>query len=132
MKVMVGVGCDRDVAFATLSEGVLLGLQRVGLTERAVVGLATIDKKNDEAAVLALAEVKGWPLFFFDAAQLSRVTVPNPSETVRRYMGTPAVSEAAALLAAGVGVEGLILEKFKHRGADRKHATVSIALMKEN
>ncbi|WP_297478227.1 cobalamin biosynthesis protein [Ferrovum sp.] len=132
MKVMVGVGCDRDVAFATLSEGVLLGLQRVGLTERAVVGLATIDKKNDEAAVLALAEAKGWPLFFFDAAQLSRVTVPNPSETVRRYMGTPAVSEAAALLAAGVGVEGLILEKFKHRGADRKHATVSIALMKEN
>ncbi len=129
---MVGVGCDRDVAFATLSEGVLLGLQRVGLTERAVVGLATIDKKNDEAAVLALAEAKGWPLFFFDAAQLSRVTVPNPSETVRRYMGTPAVSEAAALLAAGVGVEGLILEKFKHRGADRKHATVSIALMKEN
>ncbi len=129
---MVGVGCDRDVAFATLSEGVLLGLQRVGLTERAVVGLATIDKKNDEAAVLALAEAKGWPLFFFDAAQLSRVTVPNPSETVRRYMGTPAVSEAAALLAAGVGLEGLILEKFKHRGADRKHATVSIALMKEN
>ncbi|EQD71647.1 cobalamin (vitamin B12) biosynthesis CbiG protein [mine drainage metagenome] len=132
MKVMVGVGCDRDAAFATLQEGVSLGLQQAGLTEDAVVGLATIDQKNDEVAVLELAAVKGWPLFFFNAAQLSQVPVPNPSETVRRYMGTPAVSEAAALLAAGVGLEGLILEKFKHRGADRKHATVSIALMKEN
>jgi cobalt-precorrin 5A hydrolase len=54
---------------------------------------------------------------------------------VRQYTGTPSVSEAAALL-AGAGVLGrsealpmtaLLVEKFKHRGADGRNATVSIA-----
>ena len=52
--------------------------------------------------------------------------VPNPSATVLKYMGTPAVAEAAALLAARVGAEKLLVEKHKHRGADGKNATVSI------
>jgi cobalt-precorrin 5A hydrolase len=60
------------------------------------------------------------------------VPVPNPSETVRKYMGTPAVAEAAALLAAGVDMRALLLEKYKYRGEDGKNATVSIASMKEN
>ena len=53
--------------------------------------------------------------------------VPNPSATVLKYMGTPAVAEAAALLAAHAGIEQLLVEKHKHRGADGKNATVSIA-----
>jgi cobalt-precorrin 5A hydrolase len=53
--------------------------------------------------------------------------VPNPSETVRRYTGTPSVSEAAALLAAGAGMEALLVEKHKHRGPDGRNATVSVA-----
>ena len=42
-------------------------------------------------------------------------------------MGTPAVAEAAALLAANGRMEDLVLEKFKFRGPDGKNATVSIA-----
>jgi cobalt-precorrin 5A hydrolase len=53
--------------------------------------------------------------------------VPNPSETVRRHTGTPSVSEAAALLAAGADAGDLLLEKHKIEDADGKHATVSIA-----
>ena len=91
------------------------------------MGIATIEKKNDEAAILQLAAEKNWALHFFTAAQLAQVEVPNPSETVLKYMGTPAVAEAAALLAAGVKMDGLLLEKHKYRGEDGKNATVSIA-----
>ena len=42
-------------------------------------------------------------------------------------MGTPAVAEAAALLAADVAMQDLLLEKYKYRGTDGKNATVSIA-----
>eukprot|EP01034_Spumella_vulgaris_P045428 gene45428-56587_t len=63
------------------------------------------------------------------AAQLAAVPVPNPSATVQRYMGTPSVSEAAALLAARADLRALVVEKHKLRGPDGKNATVSIARM---
>jgi len=56
---------------------------------------------------------------------------PNPSEVVMKYVGTPAVAEAAALLVAGENQEQLLIEKHKCRGEDEKNATVSIVLMKE-
>jgi cobalamin biosynthesis protein CbiG len=55
--------------------------------------------------------------------------VPHPSETVRRHTGTPSVSEAAALLAAGTDSRPpqLLIEKHRLRGPDGRNATVSIA-----
>jgi cobalt-precorrin 5A hydrolase len=58
--------------------------------------------------------------------------VPNPSATVLRYLGTPSVSEAAALLAAGSTAKDLLIEKHKYRGADQKNATISIARIKHD
>ena len=57
------------------------------------------------------------------------MTVPNPSETVRKHTGTPSVSEAAALLAAGTDLSHLLIEKHRLRGPDGRNATVSIARM---
>ena len=68
-------------------------------------------------------------LHWYSAAQLAAVPVPNPSATVQRYMGTPSVSEAAALLAAQTDLSALVVEKHKLRGPDGKNATVSIARM---
>jgi cobalt-precorrin 5A hydrolase len=67
-------------------------------------------------------------LRFYPPEQLAAVPVPNPSETVRKHTGTPSVSEAAALLAAGAaGPEALLVEKHKCRGTDGRSATVSVA-----
>jgi cobalt-precorrin 5A hydrolase len=43
---------------------------------------------------------------------LAAVPVTNPSETVRKYMGTPVVAEAAALLASR---GERVMEKHKDR-----------------
>ena len=126
-RVTLGVGCDRGTAPETLHTAVMQALASVHLEPVAVATLATIDQKHDEAAILLLAAAQGWPLRLFGATELAQVPVPNPSATVLAYMGTPAVAEAAALLAANGRMEDLVLEKFKYRGPDGKNATVSIA-----
>lgn len=127
MRVILGVGCDRGTPYETLETAVNDALAQAQLGRESVRGLATIDKKSDEGCILDLAARTRWPLQFFSAEELARVPVPNPSATVLKYMGTPAVAEAAALLAAGAGPGALLVEKHKHRGADGKNATVSIA-----
>lgn len=126
MKVILGMGCDRGTSQETLETVIDLALQEANLSRDAVQALATIDKKNDEIALLALSSEHGWPLNFYSAEQLAQVEVPNPSEVVRKYMGTPAVAEAAAILAANTDMQDLIIEKMKYLGADKKNATVSI------
>ncbi len=74
-------------------------------------------------------EVVSAPKHPYTRALLSAVPVPNPSAAVQRYMGTPSVSEAAALLAAQADLSALVVEKHKLRGPDGKNATVSIARM---
>lgn len=125
----IGLGCDRGVPLATVQEAVQAALAQAGAQAAQVVSAASIALKRDEAALLALAQDHGWPLHFYEAHELATVEVPHPSETVRRYTGTPSVSEAAALLAAGPGtpMAALVVEKHKHRGADGRNATVSIA-----
>ena len=129
MKLVLGIGCDRGVSLETLSTAVDQALAQIEQRRGAVVALASIDKKNDEVALLALAAQRAWSLHFFSAEQLAQVDVPNPSAVVLKYMGTPAVAEAAALLAAQTGMEKLLLEKYKYLGRDGKIATVSIARM---
>lgn len=129
-KAVMGLGCDRQVALATLQEGVRRALVACGVDHAQVRCVATIDVKSDETAILELAALCKWPVRYFSAAQLAQVPVPNPSEVVRRHMGTPAVSEAAALLAARPGGV-LVLEKMKYLGADGKNVTVSIVLDEE-
>lgn len=125
----IGLGCDRGVTLETMREAVRGALAVAGAQPRQVTAAASITLKSDEAALLALAEEHGWPLRFYEAHELAAVAVPHPSETVRRYTGTPSVSEAAALLAAGVDtpMTALVVEKHKHKGADGRNATVSIA-----
>lgn len=126
MKLAVGLGCDRGAILPTLETVLDSALSLIDATRDNIVLFATIDKKNDEACMLQLAENLRVPLHFFTAEQLAAVTVPNPSETVRKYMGTPAVSEAAAILVAQTDASQLLVEKHKHLGTDGKNATVSI------
>lgn len=129
MQVAVGLGCDRGTPVATVAQTLDAALARAGLAREQVVVLATIEAKRDEPAFMELAAQGGWPLRFFSAADLAAVPVPNPSATVLRHMGAPSVSEAAALLAGQATADQLLVEKFKHKGADGRNATVSIATL---
>lgn len=127
ITVTLGLGCDRNTPAATIAQAIAEALAAAGLQAAQVRGAASIDLKADEAGLLDCARIAGWSIRFYPAAELAAVTVPNPSETVRKYTGTPSVSEAAALLLAGADSRCLLIEKHKVRGPDGKNATVSIA-----
>lgn len=135
MNVALGLGCDRGTPLVTLQHALRAALVQAGAQAGQVVAAASITLKADEPGLLALAAEHGWAMAFYAPAELAGVPVPNPSETVRRYTGTPSVSEAAALLAGAralgheqaLPMTALLVEKFKHRGADGRNATVSIA-----
>ena len=131
MKIALGLGCDRNTPVDTLRMALTaaLAVGRARLGDVAAVG--SIDLKSDEPAMRELAAEHGWRIHFYAAAELAAVDVPNPSETVRKYTGTPSVSEAAALLVAGADKSALIIEKLSHRGPDGRNATVSIARIPE-
>ena len=129
MNVTLGIGCDRGTPVETIERAVQEALTCAGAALGDVVTVASIDLKADEVGLLALARQHGWTIRFHAAAALAVVPVPNPSETVRKHTGTPSVSEAAALLEAGADASHLLVEKHKVRGADGRHATVSIAKM---
>ncbi|RTL47419.1 MAG: cobalamin biosynthesis protein [Rhodocyclaceae bacterium] len=130
-KIAAGLGCDRGTPFATVAQVLDEALAQAGVEASQLAVIATIEAKADEAAFLELAAARDLPLRFYSAAQLAAVEVPNPSETVRRYMGTPSVCEAAALLAANAGADALVIEKHKLRGPDGRNATVSLARFSE-
>lgn len=128
MKIALGIGCDRGTPVQTLARAVAQALARADGHLADVAAVASITLKADEPGLLALAAQQGWAPLFYPPTQLATVAVPNPSEAVRRYTGTPSVGEAAALLAAGApDASALRVEKHKVRGDDGRHATVSVA-----
>ena len=82
--------------------------------------ICTIDIKADEPVIQHLKS-EGYPVRFFTAEELAQIDVPTPSETVEKYVGTPSVCEAAALLASNHGK--LLLPKVKG-----KNFTLAVAI----
>ena len=75
---------------------------RQHLHPAAIREFATIDVKADEPVVRFL-QAEGFRVRFFTADQLAAVSVPTPSATVARHVGTPSVAEAAAILDSNNG-----------------------------
>ncbi len=126
-RVVLGIGCDRNTPANSIEIAVLQALKSVNLDINQVVKIASIDKKSDEIGLLSFANLYQHKIIFYTAQELSRVEVPNPSEVVKKYVGTPAVAEAAALLSAQTKKHDLMVEKYKFRGVDNRNVTVSIA-----
>lgn len=112
-NLWLGIGCERDTSLRVLQAAIQRTLDTTGLSHGAIAGVASLDLKGDEPAILSLCERHQWPLRLFDAKQLSTVNVPHPSAVVAAEVGTPSVAEAAAILAAAPGT--LIVPKRIHR-----------------
>ncbi|MCS5692486.1 precorrin-3B C(17)-methyltransferase [Cyanobium sp. FGCU-6] len=125
----LGMGCERNTDLGVLERLVDRTLATHDLAAEAVAGLATIDRKGDEPALLALARERGWAVRLFSATDLAAIPVPHPSAAVAREMGTASVAEAAALRAAGGTQEQLRVAKTIGRAeaGERGAATLAIA-----
>lgn len=109
--LVLGVGCERGADAEALVKAVQQHLAAANLPLARIAGIASATLKQDEPALAALSQTLGGaPLRCFEASALATVAVPNPSAVVQAEIGTPSVSEAAALLGAGEGA-ALVLEK---------------------
>ncbi|MGB3769194.1 MAG: precorrin-3B C(17)-methyltransferase [Phormidesmis sp.] len=97
----LGIGCERDTDKALIEYAVEKVCRENHLAMEAIAGVATLDLKADEAGLLDLVKEKSWPLRCFKASVLKKIAVPNPSKVVQDAVGTPSVSEAAAIAVAG-------------------------------
>jgi len=126
-SLILGLGCDKGASTEMVERGIATILAKHGLSRKSVKAVATIDKKKDEPAFVALSERLGWPLHIYAAEELDVVPgIENPSETVKRHVGSRGVAEPAALLAAGA--EALLVPKQSYTEPDAgRSMTLAVA-----
>ena len=81
----------------------------------AIMGVASIDLKNDEDGLLKIAEKYDWPLKFFTKEQINAICPTVQESKIYEKVGVYGVCEPAALLAASQGTDPgrLIIGKIK-------------------
>ena len=110
----LGLGCNRGTDAAEMLGLINTSLEKFNLSRASIAGMASVDLKNDEPGLLALAEQMNLPLTFFNRQELASVEVPNPSAAAEKHIGVKSVCEAAALLAAQTGRLAIPKQKTKN------------------
>ncbi|HEX4351340.1 MAG TPA: cobalamin biosynthesis protein [Polyangiales bacterium] len=101
-SLVLGVGCKRGLSFDDFERGVLQTLAAARLSPNSLHSLATLDRKQDEPALLTFAEAHRLPIRFYSASALAAISGSTPgSDQIERHVGTHSVCEPAALLASG-------------------------------
>ncbi|MDQ6615426.1 MAG: precorrin-3B C(17)-methyltransferase [Actinomycetota bacterium] len=116
-SLVAGIGTSTNAPPEDVAALLAQTLAEAGLAPESVAEVATIDRRESQAAIVAL----GYPIRSYPARQLAGISVPTPSAAVQAAVGTPSVCEAAALLAAGPGAELVVAKR------SGRTATVAIA-----
>lgn len=126
-SLVLGLGCDSNTALELIERGIQKTLDEYGLSHKSIKAIASVAKKAEEPAFLQLKEKYSWDFIIFSAEELDALkNMPNPSETVKKFVGTKGVSEPSAVL--GAGADKLIVEKQIYKEAENPRCmTVAIA-----
>lgn len=102
MTLVVGLGCQRGCDVHTLRGLFDAALAEGGIERRRITALASIDLKQDEPGLLALATMLDLPLQCFSAAQLTAFEdrLSHKSEVAFAHTGCYGIAESAALALA--------------------------------
>ncbi|MEX0655933.1 MAG: cobalamin biosynthesis protein [Nitrosopumilaceae archaeon] len=110
LTLVVGVGLHWDTSKDTIKEGLDFCLKKYKLSRKSVAKFVTLKKEQDIQGLVELGKEMKVPIEYFEKEELAKITIPNPSETVLSFEGTPSVSEAAAIKGSG---GKLVVEKQK-------------------
>jgi len=108
--LVLGIGLHVDTTKETISEGLNFCLEKYNLSRKSIAKLVSIKKDNDVQGLIDLGKEMNVPIEYFQKEELAAIEIPNPSETVQAFEGTPSVSEAAAIKSSG---GTLVVEKQK-------------------
>lgn len=108
--LVVGIGLHWDTSKDTIKEGVEFCMKKFKLSPKSIARFASIKKEANVAGLQELAKEWNLSVDYFEKEQLAQIAIPNPSETVQAFEGTPSVSEASTLRSSG---GKLVVEKQK-------------------
>ncbi len=123
----VGIGCQRHSSRSLIELAIAQVCQSHHLLETAIAGIATLDRKADEAGLLEYCRDRHLPLHSFTADQLNQITTANSSSVTQALVGCPSVAEAAAILAASPGAKLCVTKQIFHHEDYLGGVTVAIA-----
>lgn len=121
--LVLGLGCERGTPSGEVILLAEKALATAGLDRLMLTGIASLDSREAEPAMIEAAAHFSVPFVVFDAGTLEAQSprLQNPSDIVFSLTGCHGVAEAAALAATGTsGV--LVVPKIKSA-----HATAAIA-----
>jgi cobalamin biosynthesis protein CbiG len=122
----VGIGCQRGVSQVAIQHAIESIFTEYDLDLATLAGLATLDRKANEAGLVDYCRASGVFLKTYAPERLNSVMVPSSSPLVSALVGTASVAEAAALCAAQTDL--LLVAKRKFRLDDRSgYVTLAIA-----
>ncbi|PBB32097.1 cobalamin biosynthesis protein [Mesorhizobium sp. WSM3868] len=101
--MVAGIGCRKGVMARDVRAAIETALEAHGLAVTALSALATGEMKRDEQAIFLAGRDLDLPVLVVsdDALQTVSSGTISQSEWSRAHAGTPSVSEASALAAAG-------------------------------
>jgi cobalt-precorrin 5A hydrolase len=99
-SLVVGVGVHRDTSTEVIKHGVENTLKNQGLSFNSIRNIASINREANVKGLQDFSSRYRIPVEAYDRNKLSTVSVPNPSETVQMFEGTPSVSEASSILSS--------------------------------
>ena len=102
MTYVVGLGCQRGCAAHALLALLDTALAEGGIDRHSITALASIDRKQDEPGLLALARQLNLPLQCFSAEQLAAYAdrLSHKSAVAFAHTGCYGIAESAALALA--------------------------------
>jgi len=109
-SLVIGIGLHWETSKEKIKNGIDICLTKFNLSSKSIVKLVSIKKPSDVQGLIDIGKEMGVPVEYVDKEELSHVSVPNPSKTVKAFEGTSSVSEAAAIKVSG---GKLIVEKQK-------------------
>lgn len=103
--MVAGIGSRKGVGVEDVLAAIETALEAHGLAMTALSALATAPLKKDEEAITAAGRALNLPVIIVDDAALQAASPAtlSSSSLSQELTGTPSVSEASALAAAGKG-----------------------------
>lgn len=99
--VTLGIGCRRGTTREALEQALSEILEEAGIQEAAICQVASVDRKADEAGLIAFCKAHHWPFVTYTAQQLREVPGSfSASSFVNETIGVDNVCERSAVLAS--------------------------------
>jgi cobalt-precorrin 5A hydrolase len=108
--LVVGIGLHTDTTKDKIKESLNSCLKKYKLSPKSIAKLVSLKKPTQIQGLVEAAADLGVSVEYFEREELAKISIPNPSNMVQAFEGTPSVSEAAALKASG---GRLVIEKQK-------------------